>query len=114
MGYFSTHLAHGKKFTFDSTGLPFADLKEVVDQNGMKTLQVKGVFVYAAKFGDRPAIVTPTVIINLPDHCMTDVKKIAEDDEAIKLINEGHCGFAPSTYIDKKGVERLTGTFVDI
>ena len=49
MGYFSTHFAHGKKFTFDSTGLPFADLKEVVEQNGMKTLQVKGVFTYPAK-----------------------------------------------------------------
>ena len=41
MGYFSTHYAHGKKFTFDSTQLPFAELKDVVEQNGMKGMQVK-------------------------------------------------------------------------
>ena len=114
MGYFSTHFAHGKKFTFDSTGLPFANLKEVVDQNGMKTLQVKGVFTYPAKYGERPALVISTMIVNLPDHCIGDVKKIMEDDEAIRLINEGKVGFEPSTYKDSKGVERLTGKFVDM
>ena len=114
MGYFSTHFAHGKKFTFDSTGLPLADLKEVVEQNGMKTLQVMGVFTYPAKYGERPALITKTLIVNLPDHCMNDVKRIAEDDEAIRLINEGKVGFEPSTYTDKKGNQRYSGTFIDI
>lgn len=114
MGYFSTHYAHGKKFTFDSTQLPFAELKDVVEQNGMKVMQVKGCFTYQAKFGERPAIVISTLKINLPDHCLSDVKRILEDQEAIKRINEGHAGFEPSTYQDQNGVTRYTGKFIDI
>ena len=114
MGFFSDNYAHGKKFTFDSTGLPFADLKEVVEQNGTKVIQVTGVFTYEAKYGVRPVVVTGALKINLPDHCLKDVQSILEDQEAIRLINEGHCGFAPSTYTDNKGVLRYSGKFVDM
>ena len=114
MGYFSTHYAHGKKFTFDSTDLPFANLKEVVEQNGNKVMQVKGCFTYDAKYGKRAAIVISTLKVNLPDHCLADVEKILEDQEAIRLINEGHVGFEPSTYTDSKGETRYSGKFIDI
>lgn len=114
MSYFADNYAHGKKFDFDSTGLPFANLKEVVEQNGLKTISVKAVFTYEAKYGIRPVVVTGALKINLPDHCLTDVQKILDDTEAIRLINEGKVGFMPSTYTDKKGETRYSGKFVDI
>lgn len=114
MGYFSSNYSHGAKFNANGKGLPFADLKDVVTENGFNTIQVKAVFKYDAKHGTRPAIFTGALNINLPNHCLEDVQKILDDSEAIRLINEGKVGFTPSTYTDKNGETRYSGKFVDI
>lgn len=114
MSYFADNYAHGKKFDFDSTGLPFANLKDVVVENPGKILQVAGVFTYEAKYGVRPVVVTKSLKVNLPDHCLADVQKILSDPEAIRLINEGKVGFQPTTYKDSKGETRYSGKFIDI
>ena len=36
MGYFSENYAHGAKFKANGIGLPFAGLKDVVTENGLK------------------------------------------------------------------------------
>lgn len=114
MGYFSENYAHGAKFKANGIGLPFAGLKDVVTENGMKVIPVKAVFTYDAKYGTRSAIFTGALNINLPDHCLSDVQKILGDQKAINLINEGKVGFLPSTYEDSKGETRYSGKFVDM
>ena len=52
--------------------------------------------------------------INLPDHLTPDVKSILGTAEEIEAINEGKCGFKCSTYQDKNGKTRNSGSFVDI
>ena len=51
---------------------------------------------------------------NLPDHCLTDVKRILNDPETNRHINEDKVGFAPCKYTDKKGTTRYSGKFIDI
>ena len=114
MGHFSEKYSHGKKFKINADDFPFCDLKEVIQENGHRTLKVAGVFTYEAKYGRRPVLIAEGHKINLPDHCMKDVETILFDQEAIDAINNGKCGFKTSEYTDKKGTVRYSGTFVDI
>ena len=114
MGHFETNYKHGRTFNVNSDDFPFTDLKTVIAENGHKVLKVQGVFHYKAKYGERPVIIADCLKINLPDHCMKDIENILADDEAIRLINEGKCGFQTSEYTDSKGEVRYSGSFVDI
>lgn len=114
---FNENFSHEKKFTYNSDGLPFCSLKELVTENGMdKIYAVHEVFVYDAKLGERAAMVTDGLIVNLPNHMISDVKKILAKQEYIDAINAGKCGFKPSTYEDKKFNSGIcySGTFVDV
>lgn len=113
---FNENFSHAtKKFTFDSKNLAFTTLDEVIKENGNKTLTVRSMFIdKKAKFGPRPAIITDSLIIYLPDHCMEDVKKIMANDEYIEAVNAGKCGFTTRQYTDKNGKVRNTGNFCDI
>lgn len=111
---FNERFSHGKKFNINSDGFPFTTLDEVIEENGNKVIPVCALFTYKAKYGERPVIVSPTLKINLPDHCLNDVKEILSDDELIAAINNGKCGFKPSQYEDKNGNVRNSGSFIDI
>ena len=111
---FNEKFSHGKKFTVNSDDFPFTTLDEVIKENGNKTLVVQGMFTYKSKYGVRPVIIADGLKIHLPDHCLSDVETIMYDDECVKLINEGKCGFKTSQYTDKNGKERNSGMFIDI
>ena len=114
MSHFSENYSHGKKFKVNSDGFPFTTLKEVIEENGHKTLVVNGVFSYKAKYGTRPVLIADGLKIHLPDHCLKDVENIVSDSVAIDLINNGKCGFKTSEYTDDKGNKRYSGSFIDI
>ena len=114
MGHFENNYKHGRTFNVNSDGFPFTDLNTVISENGHKTLKVQGVFHYKAKYGERPVLIAEGLKIHLPDHCLKDVENILADDEAIRLINDGKCGFKTSEYQDDKGETRYSGSFVDI
>lgn len=111
---FNENFKHGKKFTVDSDNYPFTDLTTFINENGHRTLTVKAVFTYKAKYGVRPVLVADCLKINLPNHCLADVEKILENDSYIQAINEGKCGFRTSEYTDDKNVTRYSGSFIDI
>lgn len=112
---FNEAFSHGKKFTFDSKDLPFSTLDEVVKENGNKMIEVKEVFINPkSKFGPRPCVVCSTLKINLPKHFVKDIEKILANPDMIDAINNGHCGFMPSQYVDGNGVTRNSGSFCDI
>lgn len=118
MGHFSSNYSHGKTFTVDSKDFPFCELSEIIKENGHRTLKVQGVFTYKLQKKNkiRPCLIADSHKINLPDHMLKEVNKILEDEEAIRLINEGKCGFKTSEYEDTKNGNGIcySGTFIDL
>lgn len=114
---FNENFSHEAKFKVNSDDFPFISLKELVEQNGHRTLRVQGMFTFMGKKGKkRPVLIAEGHKINLPDHCLKDVEKIIENDEYVKAVNEGKCGFKTSEYIDENygNGTCYSGTFVDI
>lgn len=113
---FNENFSHAtKKFTFEAKDFPFTTLDEVIKENGNVTLTVRSMFITKkSKHGPRPAIITDSLIVYLPDHCLEDVKKIMASDEYIEAVNAGKCGFTTRQYNDKYGNVRNTGNFCDI
>ena len=104
MGHFSNNYSHGTKFKVNAEDFPFCELKEIITENGHRTLKVQGCFLYTIKKKNkvRPCLIADGQKINLPDHMKKEIEKILEDDEAIALINAGKCGFKTSEYEDTK------------
>lgn len=114
---FNENFSHSRTFTVNSDEFPFTDLKTVVSENGHKVLKVQGVFTFTGKKGkERPVLIADNLKINLPDHCLSDVKKILNNPEYIQAINEGKCGFQTSEYEDTNygNGTCYSGSFVDI
>lgn len=112
---FNEAFNHGKAFKFDSSNLPYSNLNEVVAENGNKQLEVKGVFINPkSEFGPTCYIVTPSLIVRLPNHFIPDVEKILSRPDMIEAIDNGHCAFIPEQYTDKKGKTRNSGKFIDV
>lgn len=114
---FNEAFKHGSIFKVDATDFPFVNLKDVVKENGHKTLKVQGVFTYTGKKGkERPVLIADNLKINLPDHCLYDVLKILKTQEYIDAINAGKCGFQTSEYEDTNYGNGIcySGSFVDI
>lgn len=118
---FNEDFAHGSVFTVDSDDFPFVTLKEVITENGHRTLKVQGCFTYTATKGkgkgkERAVVVADGMKINVPDHCLNDVKKILSNQMYIDAINAGKCGFKTSEYEDTNfgNGTCYSGTFVDI
>lgn len=118
---FNENFKHGAKFTVDTEGWPWVNLSDVVKENGHRVLTVKKVFILIPKKGkskgkEKPALAADGNLIFLPDHCLADVKKILDNDEYIKAINDGRCGFATSEYEDTNYGNGIcySGSFVDI
>lgn len=117
MGHFSSNYSHGPKFKVNSSDFPFCELSELVKENGHKVLKVQGAFTYKTKKNKtRPCLIADSHKINLPDHMLKEIEKMLSDDEAIRLINEGKCGFKTSEYEDTKNGNGTcySGSFVDI
>ena len=112
---FTGKYSHGKKFNVDDAGFEFISLDDYVSKfNPSAPIKVLGMFTYTGKYGDRAVIVADGYKINLPDHLTPDVKSILATPEEVQAINDGACGFKCSTYQDKNGKTRNSGSFVDI
>lgn len=119
---FNENFNHNKvTFTVNTEGFPWVNLSDIIKENGHKVLKVQKVFVLIPKNGksknkEKPVLVADNHLIYLPDHCLSDVKKILDNDEYIIAINEGKCGFQTSEYEDTKYDNGIcySGSFVDI
>lgn len=104
----------GKRFTFNSDELEFANLADIItEKKGNFKAVVRGCFVYDAKHGKRPAIITDKVIINVPNHLVKTVEQILANDDMIDAINRGECVIESYQYKDKDGIERNSVRFLD-
>ena len=114
---FNENFKHGTTFTVNSDSFPFVNLKEVAQENGLKVLKVQGAFTFQSKKGkERPVLIADNLKINLPDHCLNDIKKLLSNDEYIQAVNDGKCGFQITSYEDTEYGHGIcySGTFCDI
>ena len=118
---FNEKFSHAAKFTVKSDDFPFVSLKDLVQENGHRVLKVQGMFVFTSKKGkgkgkERPVLIAENHKINLPDHCLSDVKKIIEIPEYVEAVNAGKCGFQTTEYEDENygNGTCYSGIFVDI
>lgn len=114
---FNENFKHGKTFTVNSDSFPFVNLKEVALENGLKVLKVQGAFTFQGKKGkERPVLIADNLKINLPDHCLNDIKKLLSNDDYIQAVNDGKCGFQITSYEDTEygNGTCYSGTFCDI
>lgn len=114
---FNENFAHGGLFKVNADAYPFVSLKEIITENGHRVLKVDGVFIFTDRKGkERPVLIAEGHKINLPDHCINDIKKILSNPMFIGAINDGKCGFATSEYQDTKfnNGTCYSGKFVDI
>lgn len=112
---FTNKYSHGKKFNVDDSKFEFISADDyVIKFAPTQPVKVLGMFTYEGKYGDRAILVVNGYKINLPDHLTSDVKSILSTPEEVAAVNEGKCGFIFSTYQDKNGKIRNSGSFVDI
>lgn len=114
---FDENFKHGNPFTVNSDSFPFVNLKEVAQENGLKILKVQGAFTFRGKKDkERPVLIADNLKINLPDHCLNDIKKLLGNDEYIQAVNDGKCGFQITSYEDTEygNGTCYSGTFCDI
>lgn len=117
---FNEAFSHEAKFKVNSDDFPFVSLKELVQENGHRVLKVQGMFTFTQKKGkvskERPVLIADNHKINLPDHCLGDVKKIMDNPEYVDAVNAGKCGFQTTEYVDETygNGTCYSGIFVDI
>ena len=118
---FNENFTHGDKFTINTDGFVWVNLSDLIKADGHKTFVVQKVFTLEPKKGrgkgkEKPVMVADNKFIWLPEHCLSDVKKILANDEYINAINEGKCGFKTSEYEDTQygNGTCYSGSFIDI
>lgn len=112
---FNEKYSHGKKFNVDSDNFEFISLDEYVTKfDTTKPVKVLGMFTFDGKYGERAALIANGYKITVPDHLVPDIKSIMGNAEEVAAINAGKCGFTFTTYQDKNGKTRNSGSFIDI
>lgn len=86
----------------------------IVEYGEDKVYPVKAIYINKkGQFGDEPVIVTDEFIVNAPSHLVDSIKEIFEDENSVKLINEGKVGFKLYSYENKFGTQ-YSVTWVDV
>lgn len=74
---------------------PYEKLSHLYEVNGPdKEYALFGFYINTkGKYGPQAVCWTRGCYVNLPDHMLDEVKKIMDDPEDVKQINEGHAAF---------------------
>ena len=104
-----------RKFNYELTDRHvYKKLEELYKENKNGVYIVR--MFYTKKkslYGENEVVVTDDYIINLPKHLTETVEKIVENEEYIKLINEGKFAFNIYEYEYKQGKEVKKGYSVN-
>ena len=94
----------------------YYSLKELYKANGPDaTYTVLALYVNnKGHYGDQPLALGPKYYINLPGHCLKDVRAMIADPEAVDQINAGRAGFKIRTYTNRNGGESYSVEWLDI
>jgi len=96
----------GQRFTYQAPqGTEWYKLSDLVDNNTLEAVYpVKALYVnHKSKYGDEPVIVSSGALINAPQHLLSTVEEMLNDDEVVKYINDGNVSFKVYEYESKNG-----------
>lgn len=90
----------GNKFAIDTDGwTEYRDLKSLYKEDPEAVRPVHGFYINTkSQFGNAPVIISDGYFVNCPQHMLSDVKEIMQDQEDIDEINGGKVGFKVRTY----------------
>ncbi len=84
----------------------YKKLKELYEENKDGVYVVRMFYTNKkSMYGENEVVVTDDYIINLPKHLTETVEKIVENEDYLKLINEGKFAFTIYEYEYKQGKE---------
>lgn len=107
----------GNVFEINTDGMSFCKLSDLYGKHGENAIfEIGGLFIsQGGVYGPNPVIITPTMLVNLPNHLLETVRNIISDDEAIDIIKQGLVGFKVREYQNKDINKTCYSiTFVDI
>lgn len=111
MSFASKH-NHEPKFTIDTKGWPYVDLKELKFDHIYK---LDGFYInHKSQFDPAPVFMTEKMLVNMPTHLTKECQEILANDKEVAEIKDGIVGFELRSYKDKKNVDRLSIAWVDI
>ena len=92
------------KFTIDTEGFEYYNLKDLYENNGADEVYPLFGFYINKKgnYGDAPVAYTDEYYVNLPPHLLEVVKDIMGNPEAVAAINNGEVEFTIYQYQDEK------------
>ena len=104
-----------KKFDYEITDRhEYKKLGELYEEDKDRIYFVRMFYTNKkSMFGENEVVVTDNYIINLPKHLTETVKKIVNNEEYLKLINEGKFAFKIYEYEYKQGKETKKGYSVN-
>lgn len=104
-----------RKFDYELTDRhEYKKLEELYKENKDRVYIVRMFYTNKkSMYGENEVVVTDDYIINLPKHLTETVKKIVENEEYVKLINEGRFAFNIYEYEYKQGKEVKKGYSVN-
>lgn len=96
-----------RKFDYELTEKhEYKKLKELYEENKDGVYVVRMFYTNKkSMYGENEVVVTDDYIINLPKHLTETVEKIVENEDYLKLINEGKFAFNIYEYEYKQGKE---------
>lgn len=113
---FNEMFNNNPKFTYNADNNTYIGITDFLkDHDKMITYQVHGMFVTKnGKYGPSGIVILDGFNLRVPKHIIKAIEAIRNDTEAVRLVNEGHCGLKFREYDDKNGVTRMTVDFVDV
>jgi len=104
-----------KKFDYELTDKhEYKKLEELYKENKDGVYIVRMFYTNKKSlYGENEVVVTDDYIINLPKHLTETVKKIVNNEEYVKLINEGKFVFKIYEYEYRQGKELKKGYSVN-
>ena len=95
-----------RKFDIDTSEFEYYSLEDLYDMVGgdeNATFEIRGIYINSkGKFDDAPVIAIEDRYVNLPTHLTGACSAMLQDDQCIKAINEGKCGFSVYKYHQKR------------
>lgn len=103
---------HDPKFSVDTTGWKYFDLKDLKMDHIYK---LEGLYInHKTQFEPAPVFMTEKMLVNMPSHLTKECQDILESDIDVAAIKDGSVGFELRPYTDKKGKDRLSIRWIDI
>lgn len=87
-------------FPIDTNGFEYYSLSDLAEEFPEEQIYVvRGIYINSkSQFGAAPVIALDDRYVNFPQHTMSVVEDILNDNNAIAAINEGHVGFTLYKY----------------